>query len=90
MIYSSLEYGDNKMWAKNIHSFSPYISSQSQPSGVQFIEHILKEISRRLFVELSYCLVQEDLICCHLTCPEATISSFRWTSVEGLHPSDRS
>lgn len=44
------------MWAKNIHSFSLCISSQSQPSGVQSIQHILKEIRRRLFVEFSYCV----------------------------------
>lgn len=56
MIYSSLEDGYNRMWAKNIHSFSLCISSQSQPSGVQSIEHILKEIRRRLFVEFSYCV----------------------------------
>jgi len=47
MIYNSLEDGYNRMWAKNIHSFSPCISSQSQPSCVQSIEHILKGIRRR-------------------------------------------
>lgn len=30
-----------------------------------------------LFMEFSYCPVLKDLICCHLTCPWAAVSSFR-------------
>jgi hypothetical protein len=52
-----------------------YVSFHLQGSwkGIDYIPIFVPS----LFVKFSYCPVQEDLICCHLTCPRAAVSSFR-------------